>query len=185
MKRTFIAIKIPISKQTAEVILDIKSELSDDKIKWVEIFQMHITLFFVGDTEDEMIGKISDHLGELLKTQKPFKLNCKGLGLFKNLSNLRVLWLGIEESAPLQNLKTRVDGLMKNLGFEIEKRAFKPHLTLGRIKYIKDKDRLKNLLERYNDFEFQGFKIDKVIFYESRLTSDGPIYKAIKEIPLN
>ncbi|MFO7827344.1 MAG: RNA 2',3'-cyclic phosphodiesterase [Bacteroidales bacterium] len=185
MKRTFIAIKIPVSKQTAEFIQDIKSELRNDKINWVEIFQMHITLYFLGDTEDEMIEKISYHLGELLKNQTPFKLNCKGLGLFKNLSNPRVLWLGIEESVQLQNLKTRIDGLMKNLGFEIEKRAFKPHLTLGRIKYIKDKEKLKNLLERYNDFEFQEFKIDKLIFYESRLTSDGPIYKAIKEILLN
>lgn len=185
MKRTFIAIKIPISKQTAEVIQDIKSELRDDKIKWVEIFQMHITLFFLGDTENKMIEEISYHLGELLKTQKPFKLNCKGLGLFKNLSNPRVLWLGIDKSVPLQNLKTRIDGLMKNLGFEIEKRAFKPHLTLGRIKYIKDKDMLMNLLERFNDFVFQEFIIDKVIFYESRLTSDGPIYKVIKEISLD
>lgn len=184
MKRTFIAIKIPVSKQTAELIQDIKQELNDEKIKWVEIYQMHITIFFVGDTDVTMIEKISLQLGKLLKAQKSFKLSCKGLGLFKNITNPRVLWLGIENSESLQNLKKDIDGLMNSLGFEIEERAFKPHLTLGRIKYIKDKSKLKTLLEKYKDFEFQNFNIDKVIFYESELTSKGAVYKVIEQFHL-
>jgi len=62
MKRTFIAVKIPVSRTTAEIIQDIKSELQDEKIKWVETFNMHITLFFAGETHDEMIKKISSEM---------------------------------------------------------------------------------------------------------------------------
>lgn len=185
MKRTFIAIKMPVSKQTAELIKDIKLELSDEKIKWVEIDQMHITIFFAGDTHLNMIEKISLQLDNLLKAKKSFKISCKGLGLFKNLAKPRVLFLGIEHPESLQNLKKDIDGLMKELGFDIEERTFKPHLTLGRIKYIKHKSKLKTLLEKYKDFEFGSFNIDKVLFYESELTSKGPVYKVIKHFYLD
>lgn len=185
MKRTFIAVKIPVSKQTAEEIQNIKSELQDEKIKWVEIFNMHITLFFVGDIDEEMIQKISFNLYDLLNSKESFILKGKGVGVFKNLNNPRVLWMGIEESEYLQHLKLAIDRMMKKLGFEIEIRKFKPHLTLGRIKYVNDKRKLKNVLDCYKEFYFQDFEINKVIFYESKLTPGGPVYKVIKQIHLH
>jgi len=185
MKRTFIAVKIPISKQTAEIIQDIKSELQDEKIKWVEIFNMHITFFFVGDTDEKIIQNISFYLDDLLKSEKSFILKGKGVGVFKNLNNPRVLWLGIEEAEYLQYLKLEIDRMMKKLGFEIEDRPFKPHLTLGRIKYVNDKRKFKNVLNSYKKIDFQDFEIKRVIFYESKLTPRGPVYKVIKQIYLH
>lgn len=185
MKRTFIAVKIPVSKQTAEIIQDIKSELQNEKIKWVEIFNMHITLFFAGDTDEEMIQKISTALEDVLKSKKSFTLRGKGIGVFKNLNNPRVLWLGIEKSESLQYLKCEIDRMMKKLGFEIENRPFKPHLTLGRIKSINDKRKLKQVLDDYENIELQNFEINKVFFYESKLTPEGPVYKVIKQVELN
>jgi len=104
--------------------------------------------------------------------------------LFKNLNNPRVLWLGIEESEYLQHVKKEIDQMMGNFGFAIEDRKFKPHLTLGRMKQINNKAKLKNVLEHYKEVKFQDFFIDNVIYYESRLTSSGPIYKVIKQIAL-
>jgi len=184
MKRTFIAVKIPVSGTTAEIIQDIKSELQDEKIKWVETFNMHITLFFVGETHDEMIQKISSELENLLKNKKPFTLKGEGIGLFKNFNNPRVLWLGIEKSEYLEQVKKEIDQMMRNFGFAIENREFKPHLTLGRIKRIDNKSKLKNILNHYMDVNFHDFYIDKIIYYESRLTSSGPVYKVIKQVAL-
>lgn len=185
MRRTFIAVKIPVSKQTAEQIKNIKDELQDENIKWVEIFNIHITLFFVGDTDEEMIQSISSNLNNLLYSKESFILKGKGIGVFKNLQNPRVLWMGIEESEYLQHLKLTIDQMMKKLGFEIETRKFKPHLTLGRIKFVNDKRKFKNVLDCYKEFYFQDFKINKVIFYESKLTPSGPVYKVIKQIHLH
>ncbi|HSH51468.1 MAG TPA: RNA 2',3'-cyclic phosphodiesterase [Bacteroidales bacterium] len=184
IRRTFIAVKIPVSKQTAEKIQDIKSELQNEKIKWVEIFNMHITLFFVGNTDEKLIQNISFHLNDLLKSKKSFILKGKGIGVFKNLNNPLVLWLGIEESEYLEHLKLEIDRMMEKLGFEIEGRKFKPHLTLGRIKYLNDKRKFKNVLNNYEEIDFQDFDIDKIFFYESKLTPDGPVYKVIKQINL-
>ena len=76
MKRTFVAIKLPISKQTAELVEDIKVQLSDEKIKWVDTWNMHITLYFLGDTDEELIGDIGEALKEKLKDFKSFIIQC-------------------------------------------------------------------------------------------------------------
>ncbi|HKL08943.1 MAG TPA: RNA 2',3'-cyclic phosphodiesterase [Bacteroidales bacterium] len=185
MKRTFIALKIPVSKQTAEKIQEIKSELQEEKIKWVEIYNIHITLFFAGNTDEEMIQKISSHLEDLLKSKKSFTLKGKGIGVFRSLKSPRVLWLGIEKSEYLQRLKVEIDLMMKAFGFKIEDRTFNPHLTLGRIKWLNDKSNLKKIIEDYKDVEFQDFIIDEIIFYESILTPAGPVYQVIKQIELH
>ncbi|MEE4198830.1 MAG: RNA 2',3'-cyclic phosphodiesterase [Bacteroidales bacterium] len=185
MKRTFIAVKIPVSKSTAGMIQEIKDELQNEKIKWVDFFNMHITLFFLGDTREEMIEKIISELEHVFIDKKKFVLKGKGVGVFKNWKNPRVVWLGIERSQYLQDLKNEIDQWMQNMGFPIEERAFKPHLTLGRVKSVINKDKLRMVVERYKDVEFQDFMVGKVVFYESRLTQAGPVYKVIKQFPLN
>ena len=67
MRRTFVAIKIPVSNQTVELINDIQSELKDDKIKWVESCNMHITLFFLGDTDEEIVNTLKDTITQAVK----------------------------------------------------------------------------------------------------------------------
>ena len=67
----------------------------------------------------------------------------------------------------------------------IEERAFKPHLTLGRIKWIKNKPVLEDLLKRYSDYKFQDVNVTEVIYYESVLQSTGSIYIPIKTFRLS
>ena len=85
----------------------------------------------------------------------------------------------------LKYLKEKVDNVLEEFGFAKEEREFKPHLTLGRIKYIKNQLDLKNILSQYKDADIQEFKICEVVFYESQLTPAGPIYKVIKKFELN
>ena len=66
---------------------------------------------------------------------------------------------------------------MKSTGFVIEERQFKPHLTLGRVKSVRDTENLKKVLEKYRDDEFQKVEVKEVILYESILMQTGPIYK--------
>ncbi|MFC2151340.1 RNA 2',3'-cyclic phosphodiesterase [Bacteroidota bacterium] len=185
MKRTFIAIKLPVTEQTSELVNDIKSNLNDEKIKWVDNWNLHITLFFLGDTEEEIINKIGNTLTDYLKDIKSFTLSVKGLGIFKNIHNPRIIWLGINESDDLKKLKRHLDKTLESFGFYTEDKEFKPHLTIGRIKFLKNKKNLNNLLNKYKEQEFQNFIIKEVIFYESRLTSEGPVYRSLKTFPLS
>ena len=185
MKRTFVAIRINISKQTAEFFNDIKFQLKDEKIKWVDPWNMHLTLFFLGDTEEKLIPEISEELKLELKGIKSFKLKCKKLGLFKNINNPRVLWFGLEKKQALLELKQKVDNVIKSFGYESENKKFVPHLTLGRIKFLKNRKFLESLVEKYKDQMIQEFKVNEIIFYESKLTQKRPVYSVLNKIMLD
>jgi 2'-5' RNA ligase len=184
MKRTFLAIKIPVSKQMIEFIQDIKFVLKDEKIRWVENWNLHITLFFIGDIDESIIDEISNKLTDNLREIKSFNLSCKGVGVFKNVYNPKILWFGIKQSENLINLKLAVDKVISSFGFTIEERDFKPHLTIGRVKLVKNKNKFKNVLEKYKEVEIQNFSIKEVILYESKLTPKGPLYNVLKKFPL-
>lgn len=184
MKRTFVAIKIPISKKTKELLNEFKIILKDERIRWVEDNNIHITVFFLGNTEESKINEIRDELPKALKGVESFDISCVGLGVFRSVFNPKALWIGIEKSNSLENIYLAIESVMRSLGFVSEYREFKPHLTIGRAKIIKNKDRLRKLLNNYKEIEIQKLKISEVCFYESKLTPQGSIYEILAKIQL-
>lgn len=184
MKRTFIAVKTELSKDNLLLYSEIKSKLKDSYINWVAADNMHLTLFFLGDTPEEQIPLILKELKISLSETKSFSFLLKGLGIFRNMHDPRVIWVGIENDNDLKKNKINIDKVLQKLGYKTEDREFKPHLTLGRIKNIKQKDSLRDLVEKYRDFTFQEIFVSEVVFYESTLTPKGPIYKEIQKFKL-
>jgi 2'-5' RNA ligase len=185
MKRTFIAIKIPISNKTQELLNRLKIDFEDEKIKWIEDNNIHITLFFLGNTEEGKINEISAELTKIFKRVKSFDILCKGLGVFRSVFNPKALWVGIEKSKALDQMYLAIQKAMSSHGFVLENKEFKPHITIGRAKFIKDKDRLRRLINNFKDIEIQKLKISEVYFYESKLTPQGPIYEILAKIQLS
>ena len=186
MKRTFIAIKIPVTKELNKVINHFHNELEAERIKWAETDNMHISLSFLGDTEEGLISSIANELQTIANSNKCFSFKLTGAGVFKNIKHPRVLWLGIieDENNTLMKLGNDIKDRLELLGFEKEKRKFKAHLTLGRVKSINKKEKLKNLLEKYQNQYFQNVDVQEIIFYESMLTAKGSIYKVIRKFKL-
>ena len=184
MKRTFIAIKMPLSKQKQELVFNIQQELKDEKIKWVDLWNMHVTLFFLGDTKVDLIAAISENIKKQLADVKSLKLKMSGIGVFKSLADPKVVFVEIEASDELKNLKSRIDQAIIPFGFKNDKREFKPHLTLGRIKFIRDKTNLKTVLESSKFQDFGDIHVGEVLLYESILTPKGPIYKLLARFAL-
>ena len=107
-----------------------------------------------------------------------------GLGIFKNINNPRVFWIGILHNKNLLYLKKEIDRILNEFGFEPDNKDFKPHLTIGRIKYLSDKEKVKTIMKNYENFSFGHVQISDFIFYESILTSSGHIYKEISMFKL-
>ncbi|MBI9055163.1 MAG: RNA 2',3'-cyclic phosphodiesterase [Bacteroidales bacterium] len=185
MKRTFVAIKIEVFDKMEILINKIKEELKDEKIRWVDFKNLHLTLFFIGDTSEDLIHKVRKSLRANLSNIEGFNLNCESLGVFRNIYCPRAIWFGFKDSVKLQILKTVIDRSLKELGDFNEERAFKPHLTIGRTKDIKDKDKLKALMLDFENLKIDEFQIKEIIFYESILTSKGAIYKEIDKFQLS
>jgi 2'-5' RNA ligase len=104
--------------------------------------------------------------------------------VFPNQNYIKVAWMGVENAEPLKEIAENIDTKLKNLGFEKEKRPFSAHLTIARIKSAKNKEKLMQLINKYQNTEFQKIKIDKIILKKSTLTPKGPIYTNLKEITL-
>lgn len=183
MLRTFIAIRIEPRQEMSECLEHLQQSLQGEKIKWVDPGKMHITLRFLGDTDPVQVRATGRILEDTVPGYACPEVEFGGLGLFRNLRDPRVLWIGMDPGPVLPELKGSLDRKLADIGFLPEDREFRPHLTLGRIKFLRERDNLKELLEYYSDTVFQKNRIGEVIHYESILRPEGPEYKSLKTVP--
>ena len=176
MKRTFIAIKILPRESMVEIFNHFREDLSREKIKWVDPESMHITLCFLGDTNEDKIPGLKDETEKAVSFFPPLKLTFHGCGIFRNFRDPRVIWFGLEKNELLKDLKKSLDNTIEPFGFIPDKREFRPHLTMARIKWIRDISVLEDLIDAYKDEPVLVSEISEVIFYESILKPDGPVY---------
>jgi 2'-5' RNA ligase len=179
MKRIFIAVKVEPGAELIRMISTVKALLGAEYIKWVDPANIHITLAFLGDTEEKRIKNLSNMLKESCRGFREFDFLLAGTGVYKNYRDPRVIWVGIKSQEMLSGLYDKIAEGLIDTGFAIEVRQFRPHLTLGRVKSIKDTENLKKVLEKYRDTEFQKVDVKEVFLYESILLQTGPIYKSL------
>jgi RNA 2',3'-cyclic 3'-phosphodiesterase len=184
MKRIFIALKVEAGETLLMMISSLKSGLSKDLIKWTNPDNIHITIAFLGDTEEKMIRSVSAMLKEKCHGSGKFELIIKGSGVFRNRSDPRIIWTGIEPSEKLLFLNEVIMSGLRELNVKLEDRPFNPHLTIGRIKHLDDKETLKVLIEQYQNYEIQIIPVNEVILYESILLQSGPVYIPISSVSL-
>ncbi len=184
MKRLFLAIDITPGKALLEAYDTIRHTLRMEKINWVRKDQMHLTLAFLGDTEDDIIPLLVTRLDPVLKAGRSFSLTLAGLGIFRNIHDPRVIWTGCQAEDEFQRIKGETDKILKSMDFEVEDRPFSPHLTLGRIKLLRHQNHLAQLIGVYRDQFFQSETIRQIVLYESRLTPEGPEYTPVHKFLL-
>lgn len=185
MKRIFIAVNVQINNTTLSIINEIINKLSGEKINWVNISNLHITLKFIGSTEEKIIPLIVNKLSKKLENKfldSSFLL--AGMGVFKNVKSPRVLWLGIENKSVLNEINNIIENELYDLGIEKTGKIFSPHLTIARIKFIKNFGELKEISEKYKNYEFQKIELNEIIIYESILKPTGPTYNALYRLKL-
>lgn len=182
--RTFIAIPVPVESPVLKEAADYcRTKLSGEKVSWVDLRNIHITLFFLGDTDPGILGGLSRNLETIASTYSPISIRVKGMGYFGSRMSPRVLWAGVDGGDPIVRLRNDVQNAVVQYGFEPEDRNFSPHVTLARIKYLKRPDSLFEAMAKYCDVVFQELQVDKMVWMESVLTSAGAVYKPLKWFP--
>lgn len=185
MKRIFVAIKIPVSDFLKQSINSYQFAFKYDNIKWVELYNLHLTLLFLGDTDEGLIPGVIDNLKKLQDSVKSFKIKLKGLGVFSNIYNPRVLWIGVEPIEEFMILKEMIEKQLIDLDHQYNtENSDNPHLTIARIKNIKNNKKLKNTLGFNKHTLFQEITVNKFTLLESQLTPKGPIYSVISDFYL-
>ena len=185
MKRTFIAVKVDAGSELEDAVSYIRSGLRNEDIKWVDIGNLHVTLAFIGSTDEQMVKKVVVELNNDLKRFGSIDFHLTGFGIIRNFNDPRVIWTGIEAPARLIEAHEIVKRSLDGLNIKLEDRKFMPHLTIARIKNMKDKNNLQKLIQKYNGIRFQDVTISEIVYYESILLPTGPLYKPLSIIKLD
>lgn len=183
--RTFIAIEIPdeIKREMAKPQEQLKR--SGVEAGWTRPEGIHLTLKFLGEVEESRIPEIMAALTNAARNTGGFRIEIAGAGAFPNPKNARVAWLGITgDGDKLAALQAAVEGAMTGLGMERDDRHFTPHLTLGRIKYIRSRDAWLAALNEIKDIRLTGFEVDHISLMKSELKPSGAVYTEIGRVEL-
>lgn len=180
--RGFIAIDIPINKKLLEMENEIKNTGADMKL--VEPENIHVTLKFLGDTDEEKISEIENIIKNSVKDINPFNIKLIGSGVFPNKNYMKVIWIGLENAESIGEIAKKMDKQLQNLGFEPERRGFSAHLTIARVKSSRNKEKLLQIIQKYQDVEFATIEVNLVKLKKSDLTPKGPIYTTLREVKL-
>jgi 2'-5' RNA ligase len=174
----------PAIKEAAAAI---QCELMKSKaaVGWVRSEGMHLTLKFLGELSPPQLDEIKTILGRDAEGTGSLKIAVRGVGVFPNPKNPRVIWLGIDpEDNRLLQLQERIDHGLEPLGFRPEERKFRPHLTLGRVRSSRGLDDLMKALAVHHNFLAGECVLDHLHLIRSELKPGGAVYTKLWSVAL-
>ena len=189
--RTFIAIELDGSIKAALRHLQdrLGGQIAARSVRWVHVEGVHLTPKFLGDTPVEKVESIQAGLAKAASGAGTFRLAVRGLGCFPNTRQPRVIWVGVEEPlGHLSSLQKSIDAHVSPLGFPAERRAFTPHLTLGRVHQFASRAEVKSVADAAAGSaveELGEMPVTAVAYIKSDLTPGGAVYTRLFEAKLN
>lgn len=180
--RAFISVDLP----TMPSVVDLAEQLrrASDSLKVVHAEQLHLTLKFLGDTEEGLVPEIIESLRAASRGIGPFTIRVQGTGAFPSLSHMNVLWVGIEGAEPLERVAAALDEGLERLGYERERRPWTAHTTLARVKGGRGLDRVREVLAAHREEVFAETRVEEIRLKKSVLTPQGAVYSTVDAVRL-
>lgn len=177
--RAFLAIDLDddLKPKINKIIREFKK--TDARIKYVELTNLHLTLKFFGDIDTEGLSLLEDAISNVLSEFESFNVKIKGCGAFPNSNRINVIWVGIDDDSIIRDMHDLLDKEFVRLGFDKD-RKFSTHLTIGRMKSAKNKNKVKSTIEEFKDVEIGEMEVTQISLKKSTLTPAGPIYEDLK-----
>ena len=132
--RLFIAINFPDDVRTALHAAMQPLRIVAPEIRWVDEPRIHLTMKFLGEHPEGAVAPLVDALSRIASRYDPIPLDLGGLNAFPNLRQPRVVWLGVSADPKLELLHHDVETACEALGHPVDGRAYRPHVTLGRVR---------------------------------------------------
>ncbi len=183
--RTFLALPLDDGIQGRLVAAQESLASAGARVRWVARENLHLTVKFLGGVEDRALGEVCAAAKRSAGEVEPFAFAVRGLSAVPNAGPLRMIWAGIDDpTGRLGSLNELLEKSFAALGFKEEKRAFRPHLTLGRVKGGRNASQLRAAAGEWRETDFGEQPAEELIVFSSELTPDGPIYTALSRAPL-
>jgi 2'-5' RNA ligase len=166
--RLFIAINLPDPERHAIHRATAPLRGAARAVTWVAPECLHVTMKFLGDQEPEMVASVRDALTGVARRFQP-----------------RIFWVGIASDTKLELLHHELEVACEGLGHEVEARAFRPHITLGRAKRDISREEIDALGRAVPAVKHRAtVNAGSIDIMQSELSAAGPRYTLLEALPL-
>ena len=203
--RTFVGVDVgdAVRREVTRVVSSLTGKIeavkTPPKVVWVKPAALHVTIKFLGEVEPSELERLQELLAPPIPIA-PFELVWRGIGTFPSPKHPRALWLGVTNgAAALAAVEAEVSRRLAGAGaFELDDRAFLPHLTIGRVKMAGAGVDWPKILKAV-EVKHVTSRVDRVTLYRSQLSQPfdrlraglsgvegpiGPHYTGLASAPL-
>lgn len=201
MIRAFLAVELAqelrgeLAKLQQELKRRIEPEVKRDaRISWVQPASIHLTLKFLGDTDEQLVAPMHKGIEQAVKDHQAIYIPLERLGAFPRPQQPRVLWVGASEqweqsddAKRLAALHRAVEDSCQSFNFAPDSRPLSPHLTLARIKegerYVGQALAKSGVMDR--PISLGSLALESVALMKSELRPTGSVYTELWEVRLS
>jgi 2'-5' RNA ligase len=179
--RVFCAIDLPqnVRDQLLAHIKRLREAAPHAQASWSGAERIHLTLKFFGEIEQGQSEMLSAAASRATHQCSPFQIGLGGPGIFPPRGTPRVLWIGVNDlSGQLTDLQQQFENECAIEGFPKEERAFRPHLTLARIRKPHGSHALA-AIHKSIEFKPVEISVSELLLFRSELSSEGSKYTVI------
>lgn len=153
--RLFLAINPDPGVRRAVIDATADLRVAAPTLTWIDEPRVHLTLKFLGEQDDAVVAPLGEALDRVALRHRRFAMRIKDVGAFPNFRRARVVWMGVDRDSRLELLHHDVELACETLGFALEGRAFRPHLTLARVRDRAPEDDLRRLSRASKRVDFE------------------------------
>ncbi|HKG58404.1 MAG TPA: RNA 2',3'-cyclic phosphodiesterase [Pyrinomonadaceae bacterium] len=184
--RVFCAIELPaeVRARLDDHILTLRKEVPAAAASWSRVENIHLTLKFFGNVEVKRIACISEMAERVVKQFSTFQIGVGETGVFPRPSRPQVLWIGVSDpSGQLSALQEKFENECAAEGFEKENRAYRPHLTIARLR---KPEGAQHLADTHLQMKFDPIDVElkELVVFRSELSPKGSKYTVISAADL-
>lgn len=183
--RLFLAINLEPTLRRA--ILEATSALRDvaPTLNWLDETRLHLTLKFLGEQCEDVVPSLSESMSQVANRYRQFTMRVGEVGAFPNFRRARIVWMGIEREPRLELLHHDIEIACEGLGFALDGRPFRPHLTLARVNERTEKNELRRLARASKRVVFEEETgVGSIDLMKSEMTASAARYERLHVAPL-
>ena len=171
---------VPIPRDLTSGIIPLQDRLPrETPVRWVKPHGYHLTLRFLGEVDPGLLDPLAETLERAVGLSEAFALRLSVLGCFPHARRARVLWIGATKGVePMGALASNLNAELVPLGFPPERKRFKPHLTMGRLK------RPARVAEWPGEVGPYDLEVRRAVLYKSTLHPTGATYEEMSSTTL-
>jgi 2'-5' RNA ligase len=178
--RLFLAINLPHDVRLEVLAATSALRETAPGLSWVAEPRLHLTLKFLGEVGEDRREDIEAALSGVAGRHRELLVSLGGIGAFPNFRRARVVWMGVGQEARLELLHHDIELACESLGFDVEGRPFRPHLTLARVGKPLPEERLRRLSRVAKQVDYRtDFVVRSVDLMRSELSPSGPTYRTL------